>query len=122
MLDFFLVLGQVPGTRFYLTFSEVFSTYSIASAVFTFHREYHLRTNFLVAMRLNYVMYSTRVRPGKVKARAILPERIDLIPLIKTDFENFLKRLDSWKHRAQIVEQRISRLGSSLRRPADDVF
>jgi hypothetical protein len=95
MLDFFLVLGQVPGTHFFLTFTEIFSAYTLALTTFTVHRQYHIRTNFLVNMRLVYVMYSTRVLPGKIKKRAILPEHIDLIPLIKNDALNFLQKESS---------------------------
>jgi|SRR4051812_19367907 hypothetical protein len=107
MLDFFLVLGQVPGTRFYLTFTELISTYSICLSAYILHREYNIRTNFLSHMRLIYVMYSTRVRPGRVKKRVELPDRISLIPLIKTDFENFRQSLEQFQHRVQLVAEKI---------------
>jgi hypothetical protein len=98
MLDFFLVLGQVPGTHFFLTFTEIFSAYSICLTAYILHREYHIRKSFLVYIRLVYVMYSHRVRPGKLKKRAILPDHIDLAPLADIDFENFLKHLHSVQH------------------------
>jgi hypothetical protein len=122
MLDFFLVLGQVPGTHFFLTFTEIFSAYTIALAVYTLQRQYYIRINFLINTRLNYIMYSTRVMPGRVKKRAILTDRIDLIPLIKNDFENFLQRLETYQRRVQLIVERIVQLGSSLRRPAGGAF
>jgi hypothetical protein len=122
MLDFFLVLGQVPGTRFFLTFTEVFSAYTIVVSAYILHREYYVRMAFYALMRLNYVMYSSRVHPGPVRKRAILPDHIDLTPLIKNDFEHFWKSLQNFARRVQLVVERISQLGSSLRRPADGAF
>jgi hypothetical protein len=122
MLDFLLVLGQVPGTRFFLTFTEIFSVYSIALAAYTINRQYHLRTRFLSHMRIVYVMYSSRVLPGPVKRRVILPEHIDLIPLIRSDVENFQRRLEHQQRRARLIAERILQLGSSLRRPAGGAF
>ncbi len=122
MLDFFLVLGQVPGTKFYLTFTELFSTYSICFTAYILHREYHIRKDFLVYMRLVYVMHSTRVLPGKIKQRVILTDRIDLIPLVKTDFENFYQDLRDLVQRVHSTYERISQLGSSLRHPSNGAF
>jgi|GEM_PF-5116300 len=122
MLDFFLVLGQVPGTHFFLTFTEVFGAYTIALAAYTFNRQYHIRMNFYEHMRLVYVMYSSRVLPGKPKERAVLPDRIDLIPLLQSDFENFQMRLEEQQQRARVIAERILKLGSSLRRLADGAF
>jgi hypothetical protein len=107
MLDFFLVLGQVPGTHFYLTFTEIFSTYSIALITYTLHREYHLGKNFLIYMQLVYVMYSQRLRPGPVRKRAILPDHIDSIPLIDIDVENLIKHLQDLQNRVQLAVERI---------------
>jgi hypothetical protein len=122
MLDFFLVLGQVPGTRFFLTFTELFSAYTIALTVFILQREYRLRIKFLVRMRVIYVMYSTRVRPGSPKKRAILPAHIDLTPLIRSDFENFRKRLEPAQRQVHLSVERILQRGSFLRRPTGGAF
>jgi hypothetical protein len=122
MLDFFLVLGQVPGTHFFLTFTELFSVCTIAVSTYILNREYYLRMTFYSNMRLNYVMYSTRIHPGPTRKRAVLPGRIDLIPLIKTDVENFQKRFEAYRRRAQIVAEKILQLGSFLRRPAGGAF
>jgi hypothetical protein len=122
MLDFFLVLGQVPGTRFFLTFTELFSAYTIALTVFILQREYRLRIKFLVRMRIIYVMYSTRVRPGPPKRRAILPDHIDLTPLIRSDLENFRKRLEPAQRQVHLSVERILQRGSFLRRPTGGAF
>jgi hypothetical protein len=122
MLDFFLVLGQIPGTKFYLTFTELFSTYSICLTVYILHREYHLRKNFLIYMRLVYIMYSTRVLPGRIKQRVILTERINLVPLIRSDFENFWKSLQDFAQRVHLSVERIVQFGSSLRHPTSGAF
>jgi hypothetical protein len=122
MLDFFLVLGQIPGTKFYLTFTELFSTYSICLTVYILHREYNLRKNFLIYMRLVYIMYSTRVLPGRIKQRVILTERINLVPLIRSDFENFLKSLQDFAQRVHLSVERIVQFGSSLRHPTSGAF
>jgi hypothetical protein len=45
MLDFFLVLGQVPGTHFFLTFNELFSAYSICLISYLIRREYRIAIN-----------------------------------------------------------------------------
>jgi hypothetical protein len=92
MLDFLLVLGQVPGTHFYLTFTELFSTYTILLTTYASYCEYKHRVNFYRRMKLNYVMYSTRVRPGRVKLRAVLPDHISLAPLLGIDVESHLNR------------------------------
>jgi hypothetical protein len=107
MLDFFLVLGQVPGTRFYLTFTELFSTYSICLIAYILHREYNIRKKFLIHMRFTYVMHSTKVRPGRLKKRVLLPDHISLIPLVKTDFENFRQSLEQFEQRVHLVAERI---------------
>jgi hypothetical protein len=117
MLDFFLVLGQVPGTHFFLTFTEIFSTYTILLTSYILHRDYHVRTNFYARMRLIYIMYSSRVLPGRVKKRVILPDHISLIPLVKTDFENFRQSLEHFQHRVQLNVERILPRDFFLRHP-----
>jgi hypothetical protein len=122
MLDFFLVLGQIPGTKFYLTFTELFSTYSICLFAYILQREFHIRKNFLIRMRLVYVMHSTRVLPGRIKQRVILTERINLIPLIRSDFAHFWKNLQELVQRVRSNVERIAQLYSSLHHPSGDAF
>jgi hypothetical protein len=97
MLDFFLVLGQIPGTHFYLTFTELFWTYSLCLISYILRREYILATTFLIEQRLNYVMYSTRVRPGRVKQRVLLPDHIDLTLRVDIDFDRYLRVLRQFR-------------------------
>jgi hypothetical protein len=122
MLDFLLVLGQVPGTHFYLTFTEIFSVYVISIASYTIHRQYIIRTSFYSHMKLNYSMYSSRVRPGRVKRREVLPVHIDLAPLVDIDAEMILQRLQEFGRLVRLNGERILQLGSSLRRPTDGAF
>lgn len=88
MLDFFLVLGQVPGTHFYLTFTELLSAYSISLAAYILQREYRARKSFLVYARLVYVMYSHRLRPGRVRRREVLPAHINLTLRVNIDLHH----------------------------------
>jgi hypothetical protein len=122
MLDFFLILGQVPGTHFYLTFTEVFCVYTISLSAFYINREYRIRTSFYTYMKFNYAMYSSRVRPGRVKQREVLPVHIDLAPLIDIDGELILQRLQEFVHLVRLSGERILQLGSSLRRPTGGAF
>jgi hypothetical protein len=122
MLDFFLVLGQIPGTPFYLTFSELFSVYSIALCYYIFRREYRIRTTFYTDMKLNYVMYSSRVRPGPVKRREVLPGHIDLTLLEYIDVEGYLRRLQAFERSTRLAYEKILQRGSYLRHLASGVF
>jgi hypothetical protein len=107
VLDFLLVLGQVPGTHFYLTFTELFSTYTILLSAYSAYREYQHHIYFYKSMKLNYVMYSTRVRPGRVKQRVELPAHIDLAPLLGIDVEKYLDRLLELQHSAVTTFEKI---------------
>jgi hypothetical protein len=122
MLDFFLILGQVPGTHFYLTFTEVFCVYTISLSAFYLNREYRSRTSFYTYMKFNYAMFSSRVRPGRIKRREVLPVHIDLAPLVDIDVELILERLQDFGRLVRLNGERILQLGSSLRRPTDDAF
>ncbi len=92
MLDFLLVLGQVPGTKFYFTFTELFGGYILFVSFYILRHEYRIRRDWLIYMRLIYVMYSMRPQIGRPKARAILTAHISLIPEVNIDFSS-LRRI-----------------------------
>jgi hypothetical protein len=122
MLDFLLVLGQVPGTHFYLTFTEIFSVYVISIASYIIRREYIIRTTFYSDMKLNYTMYSSRVRPGRVSLREVLPDYIDLAPLVDIDAEKLLQYSQEFLRQARLAGERILQRGYSLLRPTNGAF
>jgi hypothetical protein len=122
MLDFFLVLGQIPGTPFFLTFTELFSVYTILFAAYIYRREYRIRTTFYSDMELIYVMYSSRVHSGPVRKREVLPDHIDLTLLEYIDAEKYLHRLRMFAHQVRLSCGRILMQGSYLRRRVNEVF
>jgi hypothetical protein len=122
MLDFLLVLGQVPGTHFYLTFTEIFSVYVISIASYIIRREYIIRTTFYSDMKLNYTMYSSRVRPGRVSLREVLPDYIDLAPLVDIDAEKLLQYSQEFLRQARLAGERILQRGYSLLHPTNGAF
>jgi hypothetical protein len=122
MLDFLLVLGQVPGTHFYLTFTEIFSVYVISIASYIIRREYIIRTTFYSDMKLNYAMYSSRVRPGRVSLREVLPDYIDLAPLVDIDSEKLLQYSQEFLRQARLAGERILQRGYSLLHPTNGAF
>lgn len=93
MLTFLVFLGQVPGTHFFLTFTELFSAYSLCLITYVLQREYRIRKAWLIYIRLVYVMYSHRIRPGRPRKREVLPARIDSAPAVSIDFRHLPKPL-----------------------------
>jgi hypothetical protein len=75
MLDFFLVLGQVPGTHFYLTFNELFSAYSICIISYVTRREYRIAIKgrqFIPTNFFTVVSTPMRGRPPKYFRTALI--------------------------------------------------
>lgn len=91
MLDFLLVLGQVPGTHVELTFTDVLAGYFIVVFLYTAHREFKIRSSWLCYMRIIYCLYSIRPQVGRPRKRAELPGHISLALAINIDFDYLLR-------------------------------
>jgi hypothetical protein len=82
MLDFFLVLGQVPGTQFFLTFNQIITGYAFILTIYVIRREILSVSYFSKRMFLNYFMYVTRPHRGRPIRKTVLwLDHINLIPL-----------------------------------------
>jgi hypothetical protein len=64
MLDFFLVLGQVPGTHFFLTFNELFGAYSLCLFTFITRREFKTAQKGACGIPLAYWLVITAPKRG----------------------------------------------------------
>jgi hypothetical protein len=55
MLDFFLVLGRVPGTNFFITFNEFITTVSAGLSIWIYFYHYYWIRQLWRSMRLGYL-------------------------------------------------------------------
>lgn len=94
MLDFFLVLGQVPGTHIDLTFTEIATVYSAALIFYLMRREHGLASKAISHMSLMFWLITSRPKAGRPPKKTVLwPEHIDLVPLVDIDFDRYLRLL-----------------------------
>ena len=95
MLDFLLVLGQIPGTRTDLTFTDVVVIYSVTFITYYARREYKLSKRALKYLVLAFWLYVSRPKRGRPPKKVELwPDHTSSVPLINLDF-GFLAR--SWR-------------------------
>ena len=94
MLDFFLVLGQIPGTNITLTFTDVVVLYSVAFITYYLHREHKLSKRALKHLVLAFWLHVSKPRRGRPPKKVELwPEHTGLTPLINIDFANLWRLL-----------------------------
>lgn len=94
MLNFFLVLGQVPGTNIELTFYDVMTIYLLAILAYWLRREYKLSKIAIKSLFLNFWLYVSKPRRGRPpKKLELWPEHIDIVPLVNTGFGNLWRLL-----------------------------
>lgn len=75
MLDFLIVLGQIPGTQYDLTFSNIIIGYSVVLTFYFLQREYKNRKCWLKRVGLIYRLEAIKPRRGRPKQRVVLIDR-----------------------------------------------
>jgi hypothetical protein len=93
MFDSLLVLGQVPGTHFTLTFNELAVSYTLILSLYLLRHEYKYRNAWFKQMRTIYCLFSMRPVRGRPRKRAILTGHIDSTLLVNIEFDRLLQRL-----------------------------
>jgi hypothetical protein len=120
MLDFFLVLGQVPGTRFFLTFNELFSAYSIWLTFYLTRREFIIARQGVKHIPLAYWLVVSSKKAGRPPKylRSAFISRIKLLepgPAViirqhpKFSYFVFLWKLTAIVFNSLVYESRIIR-------------
>jgi len=93
MLDFLLVLGQIPGTHIDITFVDILIGYSIILILYSLHREHKLSKKALKELVLAFWLYVSRPKRGRPPKQVVLwTDHIDLAPLIGIDFGHLFRR------------------------------
>jgi hypothetical protein len=94
MLDFFLVLGQIPGTHIDLTFAEIATIYSAALISYLIRREYRIATQAISMMSVMFWLDASRPKLGRPPKKTVLwPAHINLAPLVNIDFDRYFRLL-----------------------------
>lgn len=94
MLTFFVFLGQVPGTHFYLTFNELMVAYLVAMISYTVHREHRLAKQAIKHLVVNFWVWVSQPKRGRpAKQVALWPDHTNLAPLVNIDFGYLSQRL-----------------------------
>lgn len=93
MLDFLLVLGQIPGTRIDLTFFDVLAGFCVIFILYKLYREHKLSKQALKALVVAFWLYVSRPKRGRPPKQVELwPDHTSSVPLINIDFGYLSRR------------------------------
>jgi hypothetical protein len=65
MLDFLLVLGQVPGTHITLTFNEMLTIYFVIIACYIYRHDHKIASSTKKFIELSFWLYISRNKLGR---------------------------------------------------------